>query len=183
METYFNKEKRASINVASAIADEIVNGYDMGYSIELHPWSHTKRATLRGLRRSKNNPCVVSFDGGIWIEVHLLDLALYDDAYKIEREGVGPYKHLIVTHCKIRFYPRTLDGIREDVKTEETWGHKRLTDVYRIRPWSYPLVGDISELVGKYPLLADIYNEELFDDIEESLYDSIDSNHRPHEGN
>ena len=178
METYFGKEKRSAINVATAVADEILNGYDMGHSIERHSWSYLSRASLRGLRGENGGPIAVSFDGGTWVQVHLVDLALYDDSYK-EKDGEKPYQHLVVTHCDVRFYPRTLDGVREDVKTEETWGWERLGDLANFRQWSYPDIAQAQDLVKKYPVLADKYDEQLFDKIEESIYDGINDAHIP----
>ena len=178
METYFGKEKRCAINVATAVANEIVNGYDKGHSLHRHSWSYNDHATLRGLAGGNGEPIAVSFDNGIWVKVHLIDLALYDDSFK-EKDGEKPYQHLVVTHCELRYYPRTLDGVREDVKTEETWGFERLTDLANVRQWSYPNLANIKELVERYPILASQFNEELFDDIEESLYDGMEDKHIP----
>ena len=173
MEVYFNKEKRSSINVATAVANEILNGYDMGHSIQRHSWSYINHAVLRGLRGNEGEPYAVSFDSGIWVKVHLINLSDYDDQYS-EKDGDRPYQHLVVTHCELRYYPRTLDGVKEDVKTSEVWGFERLTDLANVRQWSYPEIADINALVEKYPALAKKYDDSLFDDIEESLYDGIE---------
>lgn len=178
MDTYFGKEKRCAINVATAVANEIVNGYDMGHSIQRHSWSYMSHATLRGLSGGNGTPLAVSFDNGIWVKVHLLNLSLYDESFK-EKDGIQPYQHLVVTHCELRYYPRTLDGVREDVKTEETWGFDRLTDLANVRPWSYPELADMKELVEKYPILASRFDAKLLDDIEESIYDGIEDNRVP----
>ena len=178
METYFGKEKRCAINVATAVANEIVNGYDIGHSIQRHSWSYLNQATLRGFSGSNGTPIAVSFDNGIWVKPYLLNLSLYDDSFK-DKDGVKPYQHVVVTHCELKYYPRTLDGVREDVKTEETWGFERLTDLAHVRQWSYPNLANIKELVDKYPILANSLDENLFDDIEESMYDGIEDKHMP----
>lgn len=178
MENYFGKEKRCAINVATAVANEITNGYDMGHSIQRHSWSYLHQAVLRGFSYPDNRPISVSFDSGIWVRVHLLNLSLYDDSFK-EKDGIEPYQHIVVTHCELRYYPRTLDGVKEEVKTKETWGFERLTDLAHVRPWSYPNLANMKELVERYPILVNRFDERLLDDIEESIYDGIEDKSIP----
>ena len=52
--------------------------------VSCHSGLYLQRASLRGLRGNNGKPYAVSLDGGIWIKVHLLNLAAYD------REGAAP---------------------------------------------------------------------------------------------
>ena len=156
MKVYFSYKNRSGMNVASACADEIINGYNKGYEIGASPSRHEQRATL--IKVQGEDPTFF-YEGGIAIKPNLIDLCEYDEDL---REGHNQV--WVVVCAEVRYYISSRNGINDATKTSEIWDCFMLKRLYQERTWKYPPVASLQDdLFTKYPKLENEHYQMLLD--------------------
>ncbi len=141
---YLSYRHRCVMNVGTAVADEILSNHSQ-VNLDSHSQHRIQKPVLICIRGKVPVCC---FEGGINVQVNLVNRCLYDEGLRQKGRGL---QNWVVTHCNVRFYPRIEDGSLDPQKEHEAWDTDRMKALWQKRYWQFPEVMSFAELTAKYP--------------------------------
>ena len=143
----FNVQQRCVMNIGNAVAEEVMNGYAMGYDIGRFDWSFWHRPTLM---KMSTYPYMAEYADGTIVYPDIIDISKYDDRIENDFETPKPY---FLVGCKILFKDQKTKPL-DKVEVVHKWGFEELLLLSHHRQWGYPVLESIDKLIEAYPDFA-----------------------------
>jgi len=151
----FNFEIRQAMQVATAVAEEVLNNTVYGNDFDTIPGDGIRPVLLSvaGPTHSElGNPertvsaTTFRFEGGVVVTINMIDMDQFTESWRTSHT-----QNFVVTSASIRFYaldPESCSRIA-DTKEEQTWSAEKLAALNIRRSWWHPHVTGLTDITSE----------------------------------